>query len=141
MSERRAARRSSGARVREIAGRVRAGQDISVLDLSPSGALVEGGRPLCPGARIDVQLSRDGDRVNVPARVVRCLVAAIDANEGVRYHAGLAFERRLVWLGEDATPPVSGLPGSANGSASGACSGYPEPCDGSIEMRGARENT
>lgn len=141
MSDRRAARRASGGRVREIAGRVRAGQDLCVLDLSPSGALVEGGRPLRPGARIDVQLSCGGDRVNVPARVVRCLVAAIDADEGVRYHAGLAFEQRLVWLGEDPTPAASALPGGANGGTTGACSEYPEPCDGSIEMRGARENT
>ena len=39
-------------------------------------------------------LDAAGARAALTARVVRCLVAAIDAERGVTYHAGLAFDDR-----------------------------------------------
>ncbi len=109
MTERRKDSRSSGSRIRSITARVRAGQDVGILDLSPSGALIEGARPLPPGARIDVQLSVAAGRVVVTARVVRCVVAAIDVEQGITYHAGLSFENRVEWPCEEETPGVSRL--------------------------------
>jgi hypothetical protein len=107
--ERRGDPRSSGPRVRSITARVRGGSDAIVLDLSASGALIEGARPLRPGARVEVYLALDLRRAVLPARVVRSLVAAIDADQGVTYHAALSFERRFDWLCEEATLAVSHL--------------------------------
>jgi hypothetical protein len=95
--------------VHSIAARIRGGHDVILLDLSASGARIEGTRPLRPGARVDVHLSRDARRVTVPARVVRSLVAAIDADHGITYQAALSFERRCDWLCEVDTPAVSSL--------------------------------
>jgi hypothetical protein len=102
--------RSSSTRVRSIAARVRAGHDVVVLDLSPSGALIAGARPLPPGARIDVQLSVAASRFVITAQVVRCSVAAIDAEQGITYQAGLSFERRFEWACEEETLTVSHMP-------------------------------
>lgn len=140
MTERRTALRWADAHVREIAGRVRAGHDFSVLDLSASGALVEGARPLRPGSLIDVQLARNGDRIVVSARVVRCQVSAIDAHDGVRYHAGLSFERRLAWMCEGATPPAPAVPGIPASWPGAAWRRYPERSDDSSVVQGSREN-
>jgi hypothetical protein len=106
---RRCESRSSGAHVHSITARIRGGYDVTLLDLSASGARIEGTRPLRPGARVDVHLSRDSRRITVPARVVRSLVAAIDADHGITYHAALSFERRCDWLCEEDTPIVSTL--------------------------------
>jgi hypothetical protein len=95
MTERRRDPRSSGSRVRSITARVRAGHDVIVLDLSASGALIEGARPLPPGARIEVHLWLDAVRFVVTAQVVRCLVAAIDSEQGITYQAALSFEQRF----------------------------------------------
>jgi len=89
--------RSSGPRVRSISARILGGHDIIVLDLSASGALVEGARPLRPGARVELHLAIDARRFVLPARVSRCLVAAIDRDHGITYHAALTFDRRLEW--------------------------------------------
>jgi hypothetical protein len=105
----RSERRSSEAYVRSIAARIRGGHDVILLDVSASGVRIEGTRPLRPGARVDVHLSRECRRVTVPARVVRSLVVAIDAVHGITYQAALSFERRCDWLCEEDTPAVSSL--------------------------------
>jgi len=107
--DRRSERRSSEADVRSIAARIRGGHDVILLDVSASGVRIEGTRPLRPGARVDVHLSRECRRVTVPARVVRSLVVAIDAVHGITYQAALSFERRCDWLCEEDTPAVSSL--------------------------------
>jgi hypothetical protein len=107
--ERRSDPRWSGPRVRSITARIRGGHDIEVVDLSASGALIEGARPLRPGARIEMHLAFDTQRFVLPARVIRCLVAAIDAEQGITYQAALSFERRFDWLCEEKTLAVSKL--------------------------------
>ena len=107
-ANRRGEPRTSGPRVRSIAARVRGSHAIAVIDLSASGACIEGARPLRPGARIDVHLAFGNRPVVLAARVVRCLVAAIDANQGITYQAGLSFEQRFDWLCEEKT--LSGSP-------------------------------
>jgi hypothetical protein len=92
-----------------MTARIRGGPDISLIDVSASGALIEGARPLRPEARVEVHLVLDTRRAVLPARVVRSLVAAIDADRGITYHAALSFERRFDWLCEDDTLTVSHL--------------------------------
>jgi len=95
--------------VRRIAALVRPGQWAIVIDLSPSGALIAGRRPLRPGAVVDVYFESDGRRAAARATVVRCSVAAMDADRVV-YHAGLSFEQRADWVRERQTRFESPIP-------------------------------
>lgn len=106
--ERRKESRVTGAAVRQIVGRIRPGYAVAVINLSPSGALVEGARPLPPGRRVDVHLAEDGLRVLVRAQVVRCSVATLDA-DSIIYRAGLSFQERLE-IRERQTPGVYAVP-------------------------------
>ena len=110
MTERRRERRACAREIQGVAARVRPGHRVVVVDLSPSGALVEASRPLRPGSRVHVQLDIGHLREALGARVLRCLVAAIDGEHGVTYRAALAFESRCCLLGE-----------------AGARDGYPMP--------------
>jgi hypothetical protein len=87
-----------------LCARIRAGHRLVIIDLSVRGALVEGLRPLCPGVRVEVHLECDAQRAMVGARVLRCAVAAIDAESGVTYRAALAFSELCEWIREAATP-------------------------------------
>jgi hypothetical protein len=107
--ERRGEPRLSGSRLRLISGRIRGGHAIILIDVSESGALIEGMRPLRPDARVEVHLAIDVRRIVVAARVVRCLVAAIDVDRGITYRAALSFERRFDWLCEAHTLLGSGM--------------------------------
>ena len=107
--ERRKEQRVNGASVLRITGRIRPGYGVVVINLSPSGALVEGHRPLPPGRRVEVHLAEDDLRVLVRALVIRCSVAALDA-DSITYRAGLVFEER-VEVRERQTPAVYRVPG------------------------------
>ncbi len=100
--------------------RMRPGHRLVVIDLSARGALVEAARPLRPGSHVDVQLETDARRGMVAARVVRCAVAAIDAESGVTYRAGLSFNDACDWVREAITPPGHTVHG-------GAAAGVPRP--------------
>ena len=91
MIERRKENRVYGTALRRITGRIRPGYPVAVINLSPSGALVEGQRPFPPGRRVDVHLAEDGLRVLIRALVTHCFVALVDA-ESITYRAGLLFE-------------------------------------------------
>jgi hypothetical protein len=101
-----------------LCARIRAGHRLVIVDLSVRGALVEGLRPLCPGARVEVHLESDAQRAMVGARVLRCAVAAIDAESGVTYRAALVFSELCEWIREAGTPAVHDLPAPAAGSSS-----------------------
>ena len=83
--------------------RLRPGHRLTVIDVSPGGALVEVERALRPGTRVEVHLETDAQRRTVSARVVRCAVAAINS-AGITYRAALAFIETCEWLREGLTP-------------------------------------
>lgn len=112
--ERRREERVTGAGLR---ARVRPGNRLVIIDVSSSGALVEAGRPLRPGAHVDVHLETDARRGTVAARVVRCAVAAIDSESGVTYRAALSFNETSDWVRETLTLGGYGLPGCATGAS------------------------
>jgi hypothetical protein len=74
--------------------RMRAGRELTVVDLSNSGALVEGTARLLPGTHVDVHLVTKDGRTLVRSRVVRAHVCHVDAVL-VRYRGALAFERAI----------------------------------------------
>lgn len=96
--------------------RLRPGRDVAILDLSSGGALVEAGTRLLPGTRVVLQFFGPSVRLLVPGRVLRCQVAAIDPERGVRYRGALAFDRKLDLLGEADGRSGYGIPeGAATG--------------------------
>ena len=103
IEERRREARTAGSLVRRISALVRPGQWVLVLDLSPTGALVAALRPLRPGAVVHVHLASDGSKATIRASVVRCAVAAMDAERMV-YHAALCFEEASEWVRERQAP-------------------------------------
>jgi hypothetical protein len=106
-SERRAA-----ARVRFCGGilppaaRIHPGRDVIVVDLSRTGALVEGVWRLRPGARVDLQLHLTVGGALVRGRIERCYVASLNHPEGVRYRAAIRFDSSVAFV-----PPVDLLDG------------------------------
>jgi hypothetical protein len=63
-----------------------------LIDLSASGALVTGPRPLKPGSRVDVHFASADSDASMKAVVVWCHITAITAEGGVSYQAGLKFD-------------------------------------------------
>ena len=114
MTERRSHPRLSGARVRQIAARVRPGRTVSLVDVSRFGALVEAATPLRPGARIDVHLADGDGQTALAAVVTRCRVCAIDPEAGVTYEAALSFEAPCQLACEEATHSGHALPDTAD---------------------------
>jgi hypothetical protein len=74
--------------------RLRGGRELTVVDISGSGALVEGETRLLPGTHVDVHVTTGDGRVLVRARVMRAWVVRLRA-DAVGYHAALAFESAI----------------------------------------------
>jgi hypothetical protein len=111
--------------VRRITALVRPGQWVLVLDLSTTGALVAALRPLRPGAAVYVHFEADGEKAAFRANVVRCTVAALDAERMV-YHAALAFDQPSEWVRERQGHHVSGFLGSTSAGSTNAVNPIPD---------------
>lgn len=69
---------------------VRPGVDVAVVVLSHTGALVESGAPLRPGARTELTLEAfAGERQQIPVRVLRCWVVHLAP---LRFQCALHFD-------------------------------------------------
>jgi hypothetical protein len=112
-------RRQARMAAQGAAALMRPGQRLVVIDVSASGALVEGGRPLRPGSDIEVQLEGDARSGMVAAHVTRCSVAALHGESGITYRAALAFNQACNWVREIPTPKGYRLHGGHSGGAAG----------------------
>jgi len=74
--------------------RLRLGRDLSVVDVSTSGALVQSTTRLLPGTNVDVHVTATHGRVLIRARVVRCTVWDVTA-DAVQYRGALAFSTHV----------------------------------------------
>lgn len=70
--------------------RLRTGRELAVINVSTTGALVEGTPRLLPGTHVDVHVTAAQGRVLVRARVVRCAVWTVTADV-ITYRGALAF--------------------------------------------------
>ncbi len=104
---------------------LRPGYAVSLIDLSAGGALIQGPRPLRPGARVHLQLLTPNRRIAIPAHVLRCAVASLDSRQGVQYRGAIKFDHRCDTLWEDVTPDGYLLPLDA--SQPGPDEGHPLP--------------
>jgi hypothetical protein len=80
-----------------VEARVRPGHDVSLVDISAEGALVDAAHRLLPGASIELQLATRDRRLSVRGRVLRCTVARLNASV-VWYRAAIGFDRHLPWV-------------------------------------------
>ena len=83
-----------------VSVRVRPGQDVGLIDISATGALVESAQQLRPGTSVEVQVVAEARRASLRGRVVRCTVAGLQAT-GVRYRGAIGFDRHFSWFAED----------------------------------------
>jgi hypothetical protein len=74
--------------------RVRAGRELDVIDISSTGALVEGEARLLPGRHLDVHVVSSAGRTLARSRVVRAFVSGLTSDR-VLYRGALAFEPSL----------------------------------------------
>ena len=78
----------------EARATLRPGYVVAVVDWSAGGALVEGARPLRPGARVHLQIVMQRRTLALAAHVLRCAVWSLSPHGGIRYRGALQFEER-----------------------------------------------
>jgi hypothetical protein len=91
---------------REYATRatLRPGYIVALVNLSAGGVLLQGGRPLRPGARMHLQLVTPMRTFVLAAHVLRCAVWALDEASGATYRGALRFEQRCESFWESVPP-------------------------------------
>lgn len=104
---------------------LRPGYVVALVDLSAGGALLQGPRPLRPGARVHLQVLTDSRAFALVGHVLRCAVWSLDPQEGVTYRGALKFEHRCELFWEGGTLTGSSVPGSSRSIA--ADPGKPMP--------------
>jgi hypothetical protein len=100
VAERRAHERADDDWARGIRVTLRPGSVISIVNISRGGALVEGTRPMRPGARVMLQMATNSGVLGLSAIVLRCGVRAVSADDGVLYRGALKFDERRDWTRE-----------------------------------------
>ena len=100
---RRGSRRTPGPTEALSRVRLRAGRELGVINVSITGALVEGATRLLPGTHVDVHVTSVQGRVLVRARVVRCAVWSVTADV-VSYRGALAFNAPVDLPAGEASP-------------------------------------
>jgi hypothetical protein len=74
--------------------RLRTGRELAVVDISDTGALLEGVARLLPGTHVEVHVVTREGRTLVRSRVTRVWVFAVAADT-LRYRAALFFDSRV----------------------------------------------
>jgi hypothetical protein len=98
---------------------------MSVVNISPSGVLVEGSTRLLPGTHTDVHVVTRHGRTLVRTRVVRSLVWRLQA-DSVCYRAALSFETSVDTEADGFAP-----------SEQSESSGYALPAESPVNKGGA----
>jgi PilZ domain len=99
--ERRLARRQhSFAEHGIVSARVRPGINVSVVDVSAAGTLIETNHRLLPGTSVEICFDQDKRLPGVRGKVVRCAVAQLGPDQ-VCYRGAIVFDQRLPWMADD----------------------------------------
>ena len=97
--DRRRHRRHGGEAHGLQSARIRPGHDVSIVDVSAAGMLVESAHRLLPGAPVVVRVTSDRHPVTViKGRIVRCVVSRLEGN-AIWYRGGIAFDGHLACAG------------------------------------------
>ena len=98
---------------------LRPGYAVALINLSAGGALIQGPRPLRPGARVHLQLLTGTRRLGIAGHVLRCAVASLDSRQGVQYRGALRFDHKCESFWEVGTLDGFLLPGEGPGESPG----------------------
>jgi hypothetical protein len=92
--------------VNPVRATLRPGCEVILVNLSRMGALLQGGRPFRPGARVHLQVVTASRTVVLAGHVLRCAVWALDEFNGATYRGALRFEQRCetFWIAD--RPPA-----------------------------------
>jgi hypothetical protein len=99
--------------VSSVRATLRPGCGVCIVDVSPGGALVQGERPLRPGARVHMHVVISARTFTLTARVLRCAVWTLHPLDGVTYRGALQFDDRCELFWEPGTRVGAGVPGTA----------------------------
>jgi hypothetical protein len=83
--------------------RLRPGGDVVLVNLSDTGALVEGTFRFRPDARCELSVTEGGCESTLRALIVRSFVARLDRAGPVRYRAAIRFDRTVEWTSSTTT--------------------------------------
>jgi hypothetical protein len=89
------------------------GTDAKLVNISATGLLAECGVRLKVGSAVTLTFEGTFEPSSVPARVVRCAVAAMGKGGSLLYHVGVMFNARIPLDVAGATPtptPVATMP-------------------------------
>jgi hypothetical protein len=97
----------------EVNGKGRATLEVSVLDVSEHGLLVESSTPVRPGGTCEIAIEVPGGERMIRAEVRRCRAQMVESEKGPRivYHAGLEFNQPAAG-GEEVKNLISELCGT-----------------------------
>ena len=97
--ERRGARRRGADEHGIVKARIRPGHEVTLIDLSPGGALVEADRRLLPGSGVELHIQAADRHATMRGSVLRCSVVRVRP-AAMCYRGAIAFERLLPWFAE-----------------------------------------
>jgi PilZ domain-containing protein len=80
-----------------LQARVRPGHEVSLIDISAHGVLIETVLRLLPGRSIELLIERSEQLTPVRGRVIRSHVARVNAS-WVSYRGAIGFEHPLTWV-------------------------------------------
>jgi hypothetical protein len=90
--DRRSYPRRAGSEIEWLRGvRLKAGPEVSLVDISRGGALVEADVQLRPGAHSALEIVSIASGIEIPFEVLRCQIASL--RTGVRYRGACAFKQ------------------------------------------------
>ena len=127
--ERRSHSRFGGSSVSHMQAVLRPGRIVRLLNLSSGGALIEGRRPLRPGARVYLQLSTERCSAGRDAQILRCAVASLTGSEGVHYQGALKFDDDWEMVWEEFTRSGYAFPDADASGVTGRGHVVPTPAD------------
>ena len=86
-----------------VAACVRPGHEVSMIDVSAGGALVETDHRLLPGTSVELHLKTENRLAIVRGSVLRCAIVRLHPSS-VCYRGAVGFDRHLPWfVDEDST--------------------------------------
>jgi hypothetical protein len=100
VDRRRSPRITSAAEHGIVCVRIRPGHEVTLLDLSAAGVLLQGAHRLLPGTSIEMQLTTASRRVTSRGLVVRCSVSHVWPS-AIWYRGAVIFEQPLPWIAAD----------------------------------------
>jgi len=100
-SERRRGRRRGVDEHGVVAARIRPGHNVTLIDVSSGGALVETAHRLMPGRTVELHIQAPDRHVTLRGSVLRCSVVHVRP-ASICYRGAIAFDRHLPWFTEAA---------------------------------------